>query len=178
MKPPIPVVSLFALLLAGALRAAPVAAAEAPGLIPELPPVPESAGTADSSPYGLGKAKLAPPPERACISETALNDALAGSRCQCTCEEYAAGPAETCEIACGISYYVCWAPDPSDEEVRASARAAFADTLESLPPEARPAMEAEIGTLTTSDDWLAGARSALMLSRAADWEASRRCPPP
>lgn len=140
-----------------------------PLIVPEVPDAPSAAEAASSSRYGVGKAKLPPPADAACVSETELEAALSGSGCDCSCEEYARAPGRRCMTACGLAYYACWAPDPSEAEIRAQVSAVYAE----LEPAVRDTMLAQ---LNDSPEFLPAARGQLMLQRAQQWEEARRCP--
>jgi hypothetical protein len=69
---------------------------------------------------------------------------------------------DTCDIACG-GHYVCWAPRPTDAEVRAEYEASLGD----LPPEVRAMLPPpELDTL----------RGAIAMTRGLAWDEARLCP--
>ncbi len=136
--------------------------------IPPIPDAPDASGASGNpvadSPYGLGKKKLAPPPARgACLSKAERDEALMGSGCDCSCDGYARNPEARCQTACGLVYYTCWAPDPSDAELGAKI----------TDPQARQmiaAMSAE-----ERGQMLQHLRAAEMLERATAWEEAQLC---
>lgn len=125
--------------------------------------------------YGIGQAKLPPPPAATCVSEAEYDEAMMGSGCDCSCEGYARGPDRRCRVVCGLPYYGCWAPDPTDAEIQDAALASYADTLAGLPPEVRASVEAELAALTATEEWRLNTRGGLMLQRADAWDRARRC---
>ena len=123
--------------------------------------------------YGMGLEKLPPPKTAGCWSEAAVNEAMVGSGCDCSCEGYARQPASQCQIACGLAYYQCWAPDPTEAEIRDQRAALF----EAYDPQTRAALEAEFRQAMADDPQVEGAqRAALMLARATEWVDAQRCP--
>ncbi len=138
-------------------------------VIPPIPDAPDTIATADSaagdSRYGIGKQKLPPPPSRSqCLSRAERDAALMGSGCDCSCNGYAATPSALCMAACGLAYYGCWAPDPSDAELVAK----ITD----------PATRQAIAQMSAEEkrNFQQGARGFEMLSRAAEWEQQQLCP--
>lgn len=127
---------------------------EAPAEVESTPP---------SSAYGIGKRKLPAPQLQGCMSEAEINQAAFGNGCDCSCEGYAQGASRNCIAACGLSYYACWAPDPSDAELAANLDDATRSLLQQLPPEQRGAMRDSL-------------RYTQMLDRAQQWQAENRCP--
>ena len=129
------------------------------------------AGQTDSV-YGIGKRKLPAPKSGTCVSEQELNEALSGGRCDCTCEGYAKRPERACQVVCGLPYYLCWAPDPTDAEALASFDALF----EGLDPATRAPLEAQMkAELKSKPQAMLDQKGALMMQRAAAWEEARRC---
>ncbi len=151
----------------GNVAAAVFDSAESSVEIPPIPDAPDAAVGPDpviDSPYGLGKKKLGPPPPRArCLSQEEYNEALSGSGCDCSCTGYAKGPGATCQTACGLSYYNCWAPDPDDAEM-----AAKIDD---------PAARLAIATLGAAEraQYLQFAKASEMLNRADAWMKRQQC---
>lgn len=134
-------------------------------LIPPIPDVPQTdTDPVTRSPYGLGKKKLPPPPQRAsCIGQGEYDAALYGSGCDCSCEGYAKGPSAQCQTACGLTYYNCWAPDPTPAEL--------GEQLDD--PAARQAMEAL--SAAEKAEMLQWQRATAMLNRADAWMNQQRC---
>lgn len=153
------------------VQATEIEARRLPSLIPDAPVEADLPAPSSASP----RVKHPPPPPSACVSEAEYNDAMMGSGCDCSCEGYAQGPERRCAVVCGLSHYGCWAPDPTDAEIAEHSRAAFADSMGDLPPEARTALEAELATVMASNEWKDSARGALMLQRADEWDQARRC---
>ncbi len=144
-----------------------------PAAAPAAPSAP-AASAATRARYGLGAAKLPPPPARACITEAEFNEAMLGSGCDCSCEGYAGRPESRCQVACGHAYYACWAPDPTEAEIRAAQDAMYED----YDAATRAALEAQQRQALASDaDAAQAQRAALMLARAAEWADDQRCPP-
>ncbi|WP_293393971.1 hypothetical protein [Nevskia sp.] len=161
-------VLLAAMMIVCAMLAAITTAvrAEAPGLIPPVPDAPAAAASqsAQQSAYGIGKAKLPPPPKRsACLSKAEYDAALHGSGCDCSCGGYAKGPASQCQTACALSYYSCWAPDPTPAESGGQ----FDD----------PSMRQVIEALAPADraELLRGQMASVMLDRANAWFTRQQC---
>ena len=145
------------------------ASTDSSSVIPPIPDAPDTIATADGaagdSRYGIGKQKLAPPPPRSqCLSKAERDAALMGSGCDCSCNGYAATPSALCMAACGLAYYGCWAPDPSDAELAAKI----------TDPATRQAI-AQMGA-EEKRNFQQGARGFEMLSRAAEWEQQQLCP--
>lgn len=147
----------------------------------EAPAIPGDPTQSHAEPgvrFGVGLAKLSPPPTAACVSDAEYTEAMMGTGCDCSCEGYAKGPDRRCMVVCGIAYYACWAPDPTEADVSEASRAGFADTLEGVPPEARAAVEGELAAVMATEEWRASTRSGLMLRRADEWDQARRCAAP
>lgn len=124
------------------------------------------------SAYGLGKRKLPPPKSGACASEQELNQALAEARCDCSCEGYAKGPERACQVVCGLPYYACWAPDPTDAEALASFDALF----EGLDAATRAPLEEQMKSeLRTKPQAMRDQKGLMMMQRAAAWDEAHRC---
>lgn len=125
--------------------------------------------------WGIGKEKLPPPPARACVSEDEFNDAMMGTGCDCSCDGYAtqvAGPPSAqCDVACGIAWYVCWAADPTEQEIDDAALA----TLDAYDDQTRPMMEAILREHLANPEARAGNRGAMMADRAFRWNDGRMC---
>jgi len=155
-------VAIICAMLAGMTTAV---CAEEPGLIPAVPDAPPAAASpAQQSAYGIGKTKLPPPPKRSvCLSKAEYDAALYGSGCDCSCGGYAKGPASQCQTACALSYYSCWAPDPTPAELGGQ----FDD----------PSMRQVIETLAPADraELLRGQMASVMLDRANAWLTQQQC---
>ena len=124
------------------------------------------------SAYGIGKPKLPSPRPGACVSEQELTSALTSSSCDCSCEGYARGPDRRCQVVCGLPYYFCWAPDPTDAETMSSFDALF----EGLDAETRAPLELQMkAELRSKPQAMLDQRGILMMQRAAAWEDARRC---
>jgi hypothetical protein len=146
------------------------------------PPIEETEiGVSRPAPPTLPSADVVPPPARAvagptstgrplritpCFTSEEFNRAALGTGCDCTCNEYARlsakVPAEQrrCSVVCGVAYYRCWAPQPTDAEISAAARDMG---------EAGPAMLAQ-------PDGRGFMASGIMMQRALAWEEAQRCP--
>lgn len=101
-----------------------------------------------------------------CFTSEEYNRAALGTGCDCTCDEYArlstkvATEQRRCSVICGVAYYRCWAPQPTDAEISAAARDMG---------EAGPAMLAQ----PEGRGFMA---SGIMMQRALEWEEAQRCP--
>lgn len=147
------------------------------GAAPDLSVLDQAPTDGNVSRWGVGKAKLpAPGPRAACITPEAENAALAGTGCDCSCDGYArqlAGPAsETCDIVCGIPWYACWAPDPTDTEIRETILAGLEDYDEATRVALAPIMLAQLD----DPEAYAGLRGGQMMGRALAWDETRKCP--
>ena len=145
------------------------------GAAPDLSSLDVAADAAPASRWGVGRDKLPPPPpQAACITAAAEQAALAASGCDCSCDGYAAAgqAGGTCDIACGVAWYACWAPDPTDEDVRTSVLA----SLDDYDPATRAALEPTMTAQLSDPQAVAGLRGGIMMSRAFDWDAARKCP--
>jgi len=74
----------------------------------------------------------APPPLGACIAREERNRALRNVSYDCSCSGYAAALKRQPwdrpqDFVCGFHWYACWAPVPSDEDVRDRFLSGFAD---------------------------------------------------
>lgn len=109
---------------------------------------------------GAGPLRISP-----CFTREEYNRAGLGTGCSCTCDEYARlaskAPAEQrrCSVACGVAYYRCWAPPPTDAEIAAKVR--------DIGP-AGPVMLAQ-------PDGRSFIVSGMMMERAMAWEEAQRC---
>lgn len=135
--------------------------------LPEPPPLPNiEAEAAPPAPTAASlDGTMAPPPAGPCITEDEYNQAMLGSGCDCSCNGYAALPAQPaaeqrrCMAVCGMPYYRCWAPSPTDAEI--------AEAVMEIGP-AGPEVMAQ-------PDGRAMLTGAIMLQRASDWHDARMC---
>lgn len=130
----------------------------------------DPAPVADPAPvesaYGLGKRKLSPPEIDACMTQDEIDAAAFGTGCRCDCDAYARGVERRCLAACGLAYYACWAPDPTDAELAQQLDPQMLAMLQQMPPEERAALRQ-------------GYLQVAMTERASQWmEQSLRCPVP
>lgn len=111
---------------------------------------------------------MAPPqPRDRCITKAERNAALMGSGCSCSCQGYARKPvSDRCDIACGIAYYTCWNPLPSDAEAEAMFMSKADPALAALTP--------SFATLTRQEKDTF--RGFMQMERAAAWDDARLCP--
>lgn len=146
------------------------------GAAPDLASATTAPVTEGGSRWGIGKEKLRAPAARACITKEAMNEALMGSGCDCSCDGYAAqlsGPAsDQCDLACGIAWYVCWAPDPTQQEIETT----VLSTLDGYDPQSRALMEPTLREPLQNPEAIAGYRGAMMADRAFTWNDDRMCP--
>lgn len=144
------------------------------GAAPDLATQPEV--TKAGSRWGIGKEKLRAPVMGACVTKEAINEALMGSGCDCSCDGYAAqlsgAPSAQCDLACGIAWYVCWAPDPTPQEIETK----VLSSLEGNDPQTRAIMEPMLREQLSNPEAVAGYRGALMADRAFTWNDERICP--
>lgn len=107
---------------------------------------------------------LAPPPARACISDTEFDTALRGTGCSCTCEEYARKPvSRTCDVACQ-GYYACWGPQITDAELDQELKKIFGGAIDAGIP--LPQLASEEREMM---------RGAIRATRGQEWSNSRMC---
>lgn len=135
--------------------------------LPDFPPMPNI--EVEAPPPAASAAQLdgtmAPPPPSACITEDEYNQAMLGSGCDCSCNGYAALPGQPaaeqrrCMAVCGMPYYRCWAPQPTEGDI--------AEAVAEMGP-AGPEMLAQ-------PDGRAMLTGAIMLQRASDWHDARMC---
>jgi hypothetical protein len=146
------------------------------GAAPDLESSSSAPATGTSSRWGIGKEKLQAPAAQACVTKDEMNEALMGSGCDCSCDGYAAqlsGPASAqCDLACGIAWYVCWAPDPTQQEIEST----VLSTLDGYDPQARALMEPTLREQLQNPEGVAGYRGAIMADRAFTWNDDRMCP--
>lgn len=118
------------------------------------------------SAYGLGKRKLSPPEIDACMTQDEIDAAAFGTGCRCDCDAYARGVERRCLAACGLAYYACWAPDPTDAELAQQLDPQVRAAMQQMPTEERAALRQ-------------GYLQVAMTERASQWmEQSLRCPRP
>jgi len=125
------------------------------------PPPPRPTPTAELRPAP----GMAPPRISPCYTSEEYSRAGMGTGCSCTCDEYArlstkALPEQRrCNIACGVAYYRCWAPPPTEADIAAKVR--------------------DIGApgpvLLAQPDGRAIITSGIMMERAVVWEEAQRC---
>lgn len=133
---------------------------------PELPtmtvePVPSPAEARGDALRGT----LPPPAPGPCFTVQEYEAAMLGSGCDCSCAGYARQPGQTpaesrrCDAVCGIAWYACWAPEPSEADIQAHAAdmGPFGPMM-LAEPDGRALM---IGTI--------------LLSRATEWHDARMC---
>jgi len=111
---------------------------------------------------------MAPPPPRdQCITKVERNAALAGTGCSCSCDAYARKPvSDRCDIACGIAYYACWNPMPTDAEADAMYMSKADPATASFAPQFSSLTQQEKDTF----------RGFMQLERASAWDEARQCP--
>lgn len=146
------------------------------GAAPDLASAATTPVTEAGSRWGIGKEKLRAPTAGACVTKDQMNEALMGSGCDCSCDGYAAqlaGPAsEQCDLACGIPWYGCWAPDPTQQEIETT----VLSTLDGYDTQTRALMEPTLREQLQNPEAVAGYRGALMAERAFTWNDERMCP--
>ncbi len=128
--------------------------------LPPPPPFKTVAKTPEAAPPARTLAPQiakAPPPLRACITKAEFNDAMMGTGCSCTCDEYAKKPVSpVCDVACQ-GHYVCWAPQITDAELQVNL--------------------SEMGMAGTmlSKDERETVRGVVRATKGAEWSDARMC---
>lgn len=118
----------------------------------------------------------APPLLGACISRDERNRALRNVSYDCSCSGYAAALKRQTwdrpqDFVCGIQWYACWAPVPSDQEVRDRFLSGFADYSPADRALLNENLMKQVSTAQALDEMRAGQVSQDALA----WETARAC---
>tara|TARA_R110001606_G_scaffold227176_2_gene375271 strand:- start:959 stop:1462 length:504 start_codon:yes stop_codon:yes gene_type:complete len=118
----------------------------------------------------------APPSLGACISRDERNRALRNVSYDCSCTGYAAALKRQTwdrsqDLVCGIQWYACWAPVPSDQTVRDRFLSGFAD----YSPADRALLNDDLMKQVSTARALDEMRDGQVSEDALAWDTARAC---
>lgn len=118
----------------------------------------------------------APPQLTTCISSVERNRALRTVKYDCSCSTYAEALEQKPwdrprDLVCGLDWYACWAPVPSDQSVRERFLSGFA----SYSPEDMALIKDALLEQVSDADALEDIRKGQILEDALAWDTARVC---
>ncbi|MBY9068147.1 hypothetical protein K1X12_14645 [Hyphomonas sp. WL0036] len=113
-----------------------------------------------------------PPPREACVSPKERAEALSGGVCDCSCAALETGWTERCELVCGMDWYACRVPQPTDDEVIER----YMKGYESFTEADMKLIENSLGATLSDPYMLAEIRRGQLIEDGYAWDMSRNCP--
>lgn len=129
----------------------------------EAPTEPVVAESVPSSP---------PPPRKPCVTNMERIEALSGGVCDCSCKALEADWTEQCDLVCGMDWYACRAPLPTDEEVIAR----YMEGYETFTEADMKLIENSLEATLSDPQMLAEIRHGQLMEDGYAWDMSRNCP--
>ncbi|MEZ5938678.1 MAG: hypothetical protein R3C52_10740 [Hyphomonadaceae bacterium] len=126
------------------------------------------AAEAQSSNGALGD----PPQRGACVTREERSRALAGGACDCSCSARAESWTSRCDLVCGVEWYVCRAPRPTDQAVRDRYMKGFA----AYTPGDMQLIQESLNEMLSDPMALEEIRNGQLMEDGLAWDTARACP--